>query len=78
MDLEDDENRKAAEQKLENGFQVPLFGFADPPKAWSICMFFQGGAMNKFENIRWVPWRTLKNYWNRGLFALIFPLFVHL
>ena len=33
MDLEDDENRKAAEQALEEGFRVPLFAFADPPKA---------------------------------------------
>ena len=37
MDLEDDKNRKAAEQELEDGFQVPLFGFADPPKA-SVCL----------------------------------------
>ena len=37
MDLEDDENRKAAEQALEEGFRVPLFEFADPPKA-SVCL----------------------------------------
>jgi len=37
MDLEDDENRKAAEQELEEGFRFPLFGFADPPKA-SVCL----------------------------------------
>ena len=37
MDLDDDENRKAAEQEVEEGFQVPLFGFADPPKA-SVCL----------------------------------------
>ena len=37
MDLEDDENRKVAEQELKEGFQVPLFGFADPPKA-SVCL----------------------------------------
>ena len=37
MDLEDDENRKAAEQALEEGFRVPLFAFADPPKA-SVCL----------------------------------------
>ena len=37
MDLEDDENHKVAEQELKEGFQVPLFGFADPPKA-SVCL----------------------------------------
>jgi len=37
MDLDDDENRKAAEQALEEGFRVPLFEFADPPKA-SVCL----------------------------------------
>ena len=37
MDLEDDENRKAAEQALEEGFRVPLFEFADPPKG-SVCL----------------------------------------
>jgi len=41
MDLGDDENRKAAEQALEEGFQVPLFAFADPPKAsvYLECMY---------------------------------------
>jgi len=37
MDLEDGENRKAADQVLEEAFQVPLFGYAYPPKA-SVCL----------------------------------------
>ena len=37
MDLADDENRKAADQVLEEDFRIPLFGYKNPPKA-SVCL----------------------------------------
>lgn len=53
VDLEDEENRLAAERELQVKFREPLSGFKFPPKAY-VCL--EGMVTIFFDSCRYSDW----------------------